>query len=425
MNRTCDPSLRSWVSGADASSFPIQNLPMGAYEHPGGKVHLGVAIGDHVLDLTLLEQDGLLRLAPASEALFQDGSLNQWLSRGKAIWSSGRIAIQKLLHRDDSTLRDDEQRRRRYLLRQGDVRMVLPARIGDYTDFYSSREHASNVGSMLRGPENALMPNWLHLPVAYHGRASSVVVSGTNIIRPCGQFKPETSPLPQFGPTRSLDYELEMAALVGPGNPMGEAIPIDHAEDHLFGLTLLNDWSARDIQGWEYQPLGPFLGKNFATSVSPWVVSLEALEPFRCAGPTQDPAPLPYLHQSGKATFDIRLEVTIRSARMAEPLVVSRSNFKDLYWSLRQQVAHHTVNGCPLRPGDLLASGTISGPTPESLGCLLERTWRGSRPLSLPEGETRRFLEDGDTVTFNAWCEGPGYRLGFGSVTGTILPARN
>jgi fumarylacetoacetase len=276
---------------------------------------------------------------------------------------------------------------------------------------------------MLRGPDKALMPNWLYLPVAYHGRASSVVVSGTDVTRPCGQAKPEGVDAPVFGPTRSLDFELEVAAVVGPGNPLGSPIPVGSAESHLFGLVLLNDWSARDIQGWEYQPLGPFLGKNFATSLSPWIVPLEALEPFRCQGPVQEPAPLPYLQQQGKSTFDIQLEVSLQGARMTAPQVICRSNFRHLYWSVAQQVAHHTVNGCPLRPGDLLASGTVSGPTPDSLGCLLELTSRGTRPLALEDGETRRFLEDGDRVTMTAWCQGDGYRVGFGSVTGVVKPA--
>jgi fumarylacetoacetase len=301
--------------------------------------------------------------------------------------------------------------------------MLLPADVGDYTDFYSSREHASNVGTMLRGPDKALMPNWLHLPVAYHGRASSVVVSGTDVRRPRGQYKPEADPAPTFGPSRSLDFELEVAAFVGPGNELGRPVPLGEADEHLFGLVLLNDWSARDVQAWEYVPLGPFLAKNFATSISPWVVPLEALAPFRTAGPVQDPEPLPYLRSTGERTYDIHLEVTLQSGRMAEPQRVCASNFKYLYWDLRQQLAHHTVNGCNLRPGDLLASGTISGPEPGSYGSMLELTWRGTRPLALPGGEERRFLQDGDRVTFTGWCQGAGYRVGFGEVTGRVLPA--
>jgi fumarylacetoacetase len=267
------------------------------------------------------------------------------------------------------------------------------------------------------------MPNWVHLPVAYHGRASSVVVSGTDVVRPRGQTKPEGASEPIFGPSRALDFELEMAAFVGSGNPLGQPIPVEAAEKHLFGLVLLNDWSARDVQGWEYQPLGPFLAKNFATSISPWMVPLAALEPFRCDGPVQEPTPLPYLRQSGRTTFDVHLEVSLQSEKMTSPQVICRSNFRRLYWSLAQQVAHHTVNGCNLQPGDLLASGTISGPEEDSRGCLLELTWRGSQPLTLDSGETRRFLEDGDRVTMTAWCQGDGYRVGFGSVTGMVRPA--
>jgi fumarylacetoacetase len=276
---------------------------------------------------------------------------------------------------------------------------------------------------MFRGPDNALMPNWLHLPVAYHGRASSIVVSGTDVIRPHGQSKPEKADAPIFGPSRSLDFELEMAALVGPGNFLGQPIPIAKAEDHLFGLVLLNDWSARDIQAWEYVPLGPFLGKNFLTSISPWVVPLEALEPFRCPGPVQQPAPLPYLSANGNGAFDIHLEVELQTATMARPAHLSTSNFRYLYWSMAQQVAHHTVNGCNLRPGDLLASGTISGSTPDSYGSLLELAWRGTKPVRLPNGEQRSFLQDGDRLTLTGWCQGEGYRIGLGSVTGKVQPA--
>jgi fumarylacetoacetase len=420
MNPTTDPSLRSWVDVPANSPFPIQNLPLGAFTHPAGEAHVGAAIGEHVLDLTLLEAEGLL---DRTRRLFAAGELNAFFAAGRPVWSATRATISRLLRADEPTLRDNGDLRSRVLLSQADVRMLLPARVGDYTDFYSSREHATNVGSMLRGPDNALMPNWLHLPVAYHGRSSSVVVSGTDVRRPRGQSKPESAPAPVFGPSRSLDFELEMAAFVGPGNDLGTPIPISQAEGHVFGLVLLNDWSARDVQGWEYQPLGPFLAKNFATSISPWVVPLEALEPFRCPGPTQDPEPLQYLRQQGSTTFDIHLEVALQSVKMPSPQMICRSNFKHLYWSLRQQVAHHTVNGCPLRPGDLLASGTISGPEPDSRGCLLELTWRGTKPLALSSGETRRFLEDGDRVTMTAWCQGDGYRVGFGEVTGVVLPA--
>jgi len=301
--------------------------------------------------------------------------------------------------------------------------MKLPARIGNYTDFYSSYHHAHNVGTMLRGPENALMPNWKWLPVAYHGRASSVVVSGMDVRRPSGQTKAPDTTEPTFGPSKSFDYELEMAFLVGAGNSLGEPVLIDSATDHIFGLVLMNDWSARDIQAWEYQPLGPFLAKNFATSISPWVVTLEALEAFRKPLPPQDPEPLPYLRAKNDFTFDIELEAQLQTSSMNAPQVITRTNFQNLYWSISQQLAHHTVNGCNLEPGDLLASGTISGATEESRGCMLELTWRGANPLKLPNGETRRWLEDGDRLTITGWCQGDGYRVGFGEVTGRILPA--
>ena len=421
MNPTTDPALRSWVKVQPESPFPIQNLPLGVFRR-GGEVRTGVAIGDEVLDLTVLAREGALppNLAP----LVCAETLNGFLAAGATAWSPLRSLVSRLLRADEPTLRDDARLREAALAAQAEVQMMLPARIGDYTDFYSSREHAQNVGAMLRSPDKALMPNWLYLPVAYHGRASSVVVSPTDVVRPHGQARPEGADVPVFGPTRSLDFELEVAAVVGPGNSLGEPIPVAQAEAHLFGLVLLNDWSARDIQAWEYQPLGPFLGKNFATSLSPWIVPLEALEPFRCEGPVQEPAPLPYLRHQGKTAFDIQLEVALQSARMASPQVICRSNFRHLYWGLAQQVAHHTVNGCPLVAGDLLASGTVSGPTPDSLGCLLELTWRGTRPLPLDSGETRRFLEDGDRVTRTAWCQGNGYRVGFGSVTGVVKPAR-
>jgi fumarylacetoacetase len=304
-----------------------------------------------------------------------------------------------------------------------EVEMLLPATIGDYTDFYSSREHATNVGSMFRGPDKALLPNWLHLPVAYHGRASSVVIGGTDLHRPKGQANADNAPAPSFGPTRALDFELEMGAFVGAGNNLGRPIPIGEAAHHLFGMVLVNDWSARDIQQWEYVPLGPFLAKNFGTSISPWVVPFEALEPFRTSGPTQDPAPLPYLRSTGDWAYDIQLEVSLQSEKMPQPMRICSTNFKYLYWNVCQQLAHHTVNGCNLRPGDLLASGTISGPTPESYGSMLELAWRGSKPLSLPDGERRAFLEDGDTVAMTGWCQGQGYRVGFGELSGKILPA--
>jgi fumarylacetoacetase len=424
MNPTNDPALRSWVPVPPDSDFPIQNLPFGVFRRRADDVPLvGIAIGEHVLDLSVLGAAGLFD-GPELRRVrsFRMRSLNAFLSLGPPAWSEARATISRLLRHDEPVLRDNAPLRERALVPMKDVQMLLPAEIGDYTDFYSSREHATNVGSMFRGPDKALMPNWLHLPVAYHGRSSSIVVSGTDLHRPHGQSKPESADAPLFGPSRSLDFELEVGALVGPGNALGVPIPTSEALDHLFGMVLVNDWSARDIQAWEYVPLGPFLGKNFGTSISPWVVTMEALEPFRTDGPAQDPVPLPYLRTSGPMAYDIHLEVHLQSERMDSPVRLCRSNFKYLYWNVAQQVAHHTVNGCNLRTGDLLASGTVSGPTPDSFGSLLELTWRGTRPVALGNGEERRFLEDGDRVTFRGWCQGDGYRIGFGEVTGRILP---
>jgi fumarylacetoacetase len=422
---TNNPALRSFVPVAADSPFPIQNLPFGVFRRRNdSRSRIGVAIGEHVLDLTLLAEKKWLDLEVLQgRRVFETGRLNEFMAAGRAVWSAARARVSQLLRAEVADLSDDAVLREQALLPMSEAVMQLPADIGDYTDFYSSREHATNVGTMLRGADNALMPNWLHLPVAYHGRASSIVVSGTDVRRPRGQSKPEKAEVPLFGPSRSLDFELEMGAFVGPGNELGRPIPIAQAEEHLFGIVLLNDWSARDIQAWEYVPLGPFLAKNFATSISPWVVTLEALEPFRVAGPVQNPTPLPYLQTSGPGAYDIRLEVLLQSDRMDRPARISLSNFKYLYWSVAQQLAHHTVNGCNLRPGDLLASGTISGPTPDSYGSLLELAWRGSKPLTLPGGEQRSFLQDGDRLTLTGWCQGDGYRIGLGEVTGRILPA--
>jgi fumarylacetoacetase len=425
MDPTTDPSLRSWVPVPADSHFPIQNLPYGIFrrrkDHPG---QVGVAIGDQVLDLAELEAEKLLPKIGKGK-MFDQPALNPFLAAGPDAWRTIRTAISKLLQHDEPTLRSNPALRDAVLVPQADVEMLLPVRIGDYTDFYSSREHATNVGVMLRGPDNALMPNWLHLPVAYHGRASSIVVSGTDLRRPCGQMKADNVETPSFGPSRSVDFELEMGFFVGPGNRLGEPIPIAQAREHIFGMVLVNDWSARDIQKWEYQPLGPFLAKNFGTSISPWVVPLAALEPFRCPGPAQDPKPLPYLQSQGDGALDIHLEVEIQGAKMDRPHRVSASNFRHLYWNMCQQLAHHTVNGCNLQPGDLLASGTISGPTPDSCGSMLELAWKGTKPIPFPNGETRVFLQDGDRVTMTGWCQGQGYRVGFGAVTGKILPARD
>ncbi len=420
------PAARSFIEVAPDSEFPIQNLPLGVFRRPGAEhPNVGVRIGDYVLDLKVLEHRGAFaRTRLGDTHVFCKRSLNKFMSLGRDCWRDARARIYELLRADSPELRDDRALRDECLLPIGDVELHLPAEIGDYTDFYSSREHATNVGIMLRGKDNALQPNWLWLPVAYHGRASSIVVSGADLHRPCGQTRADDAERPGFGPSRLVDFELEMGMFVGPGNALGRPIPVAEAESHVFGLVLVNDWSARDIQKWEYVPLGPFLAKNFGTTISPWVVPLDAIEPFRCAGPAQDPAPLDYLRPPRPdATFDIRLEAALQGATMSTPHVISRSNFRHLYWSLAQQLAHHTVNGCNLRPGDLLASGTISGPTPDSCGSLIELTWRGERPIALPNGEQRRFLQDGDRVTLRGYCEGDGYRVGFGECSGRVLPA--
>jgi len=416
--------LQSFIEVPANSHFPIQSLPFGIFRPKLGKPRVGVAIGDLIADLSVLEGLGHFRYTEFQDRhVFSEDSLNAFLALGRPAWRKTREVVQHLLSAGTPTLRDDAKLRARVFHAQKDVVMKLPARVGNYTDFYSSYHHAHNVGTMLRGSENALMPNWKWLPVAYHGRASSVVISGTDVRRPSGQIKPPDASSPTFGPTKSLDFELEMAFLIGPGNSLGEPVPIDRATEHIFGFVLMNDWSARDVQAWEYQPLGPFLAKNFCTSISPWVVTLEALEAFRKPLPLQDPEPLPYLQAKGDFTFDIDLEAHLQTSSMDAPHVITRTNFQNLYWSVAQQLAHHAVNGCNLQPGDLLASGTISGSTEESRGCMLELTWRGANPIKLPNGETRKWLEDGDKLTITGWCQGDGYRVGFGEVSGRILPA--
>lgn len=424
MHPTNDPALRSFVSVTPECHFPIQNLPYGVFRWKGeSDRHIGVAIGDFVLDLGCLVEAGLLDEVDRADVLFTAEDLGPFMAAGKEVWSAARSAISQLLRDDEPTLRDSPTLRQRALVPLTEVEMLLPVNIGDYTDFYASREHATNVGSMFRGPDKALMPNWLHLPIAYHGRASSLVVSGVSFHRPVGQSNRAAATHPTFGPTQALDFELELGFLIGPGNPLGKPIPVAEAADHVFGCVLVNDWSARDIQQWEYVPLGPFLGKNFCTSISPWVVPMLALEPFRVAGPPQDPLPLPYLRSRGDWAFNIELEAWLHLAGATEPERICRTNARHLYWNICQQVAHHTVNGCNLRTGDLLATGTISGPDPGSQGCLLELTWNGTKPLRLRSGASRTYLEDGDRLTLTGWCQGSGYRVGFGSLTGSVLPA--
>ncbi len=426
-----DPSLRSWIDIRPTDDFPIQNLPFGVIDLPEWGPRLAVAIGGYALDLYACAQLGYFdsiaadvpELGAAMPKVFRRRSLNAFLRLGRPAWRAVRERVSELLRHDNPALRDNELAMRTCLLRQRDVAMLRPVKPTSYVDFYSSLEHATNVGVMFR-PDNPLLPNWRHLPVAYHGRANSIVVSGTAVRRPSGQFRPAGQEAPIFGPTQQLDFELETAFIVGQGTAQGNTVPLAQAEDHIFGLVLFNDWSARDIQSWEYQPLGPFLGKNFASSISPWVVTLDALEPFRVAGPVQEPQPLPYLQNTDNQHFDIQLEVLIQPAgSTVAPLVVSHTNTSYLYWSMAQQLTHHASNGCPLDAGDVYASGTISGPTPGSLGSLLELTQRGTQPLHLPDGLQLGFLRDGDTVILRGYAEREGVRIGLGEVRGTVLPA--
>ncbi len=414
--------MTSWVHVPADSDFPIQNIPFGICSSSGRPARPCTRIGNHVIDLQALAQADLLNDLGIETAVFDAPVLNPLMKHGKPAVRQLRRHLMELFRADNGFLKERTDTVNEAVLPMTEVTMHLPVEVGDYTDFYSSREHATNVGTMFRGADNALMPNWLHLPVGYHGRASSIVVSGTDIQRPKGQMRPKPDEPPVFGPTNQLDIELETAFITFEGRPLGEHIEADEAEDFIFGMVLFNDWSARDIQSWEYVPLGPFLGKNFGSSMSPWVVTLDALEPFRTATPKQDPMPLPYLRTSGEHSFDIALEASI-IPNNGEETVICRSNFKYLYWSMPQQLAHHTVNGCNVRAGDVMASGTISGPVPESYGSLLELTWRGTKPLTLKDGSDRKFLEDGDTVVIRGHGERDGVRIGFGEVRGEILPA--
>ena len=416
---------RSWLPIPRDSDFPLQNLPYGVFRRKGEAPRVGAAIGEWVLDLAALHAAGhFTGNALARENVFAREGLNDFMALGRAAWAEARARIRELLDANKLALRDNAELRAAALIPQSAVEMLLPARIGDYSDFYASEHHASNVGKMFRDPANPLLPNWKHLPVGYHGRASSIVVSGEAVIRPQGQTVGRDAISPHFGPTQELDFELEMGFFIGPGNPLGTPIPTRAARDHIFGMVLLNDWSARDIQRWEYQPLGPFLAKSFATSISPWVVTLDALEPFRVPQPPQDPPPLPYLQCEENWAYDIHLEIWLQSEKMTEPVRLSTTNFRTMYWNIAQMLAHQTSNGVNTRPGDLYGSGTISGPAEDARGSLLELCWKGTRPLQLPTGETRAFLADGDAVIFKGWSQGDGYRVGFGKLRAKIVNHR-
>jgi fumarylacetoacetase len=420
-NSTNDPNRKSWLNVPENSDFPIQNIPFGVFLTKDDVITIGTRIGDYAIDLGALQQLNYFEGIDLTDDMFMQDTLNDFISDGKKTWRLVRNRIGDIFDSNNPKLRDNPEHREIVIFTMDEVEMQLPVLIGDYTDFYSSKEHATNVGKMFRDPANALLPNWLHIPVGYHGRSSTIIPSGIPVHRPMGQTLPNGETTPVFGPSRLVDFELETAFITTDANIMGENIPVTEAEDYIFGMVLLNDWSARDIQKWEYVPLGPFLAKNFASSISPWIVTMDALEPFRCKGPVQEPTPLPYLQQKGKHAFDINLEVYIEPEN-AEPTLVSKSNFKYMYWSMSQQLAHHTSNGCRLNSGDMMGSGTISGPTPDSFGSMLELTWGGKNPLTMSDGTERKFINDNDTVTIKGHCQNSSVRIGFGEVSTKLLP---
>ncbi|MBP6459081.1 MAG: fumarylacetoacetase [Crocinitomicaceae bacterium] len=418
-----NPALKSWVNVPAGSDFPIQNLPLGVFKTSSLSARVGVRIGDHVLDLKTLYVLGYLDNLHFDATDFDTDSLNNLMAKGKQGTRDLRNRISNLLDATNDELQKNTHHAEQVLIPNKSIISLMPIKIGDYTDFYSSREHATNVGTMFRDPNNALLPNWLWIPVGYHGRASSVILSGQNIHRPKGQIKPDPEKDPIYAPCRNLDFELETAFITYDGKPLGDSITPNEAEDFIFGMVLFNDWSARDIQTWEYVPLGPFLSKNFASSISAWVVTLDALQAFKVTGPEQHPEVLSYLEFEGDKSYDINLEVLIQPENGTENLICE-SNFKYMYWNMAQQLAHHTVNGCNVRCGDLMGSGTISGPTPNSYGSMLELAWKGTKPLQMNDGTERKFIQDNDTVIMRGYCENNGVRLGFGEVAAKILPAK-
>ena len=421
MISTNNPALKSWIPVEATSDFPIQNLPFGCIKTQNGKIHVAVPIGDYVIDLAILAQLGYFNHLNFNTQVFSRENLNDFIALGRPIWQKVRICLSELLEINNPLLRDNLTNREKVLLPLAEVETVLPVKIGDYTDFYSSIDHATNMGKMFRDPANALLPNWKHIPVGYHGRSSSIVNSGTLIRRPKGQIKPPSEEFPQLSPTKMLDFELEMGFIVGKGTSMGDSIPIESADDYIFGMVLFNDWSARDIQSWEYVPLGPFLSKNFASVMSPWVVTLDALEPFRVEGYKQEPKVLEYLAYQGNRNLDIELEIYL-TPNGKQPTKIAVSNYKYMYWTMGQQLAHHTVNGCNVNVGDLMASGTISGPLENSFGSMMELSWKGTKPVKLTEGGERTFILDHDTVTIKGFATKNGVRVGFGECKSKILP---
>ncbi|MCF6213424.1 MAG: fumarylacetoacetase [Flavobacteriaceae bacterium] len=417
-----NPSRKSWLEVSSNSDFPIQNIPFGVFLTKDNVMTIGSRIGEYAIDLSALHQLGYFKDIELVDDVFLQDRLNDFIAHGKGIWRQVRNRIADLFDIENAKLQNKKKHRNQIIYDVQDIEMHLPVNVGDYTDFYSSKEHATNVGTIFRDPDNALLPNWLHLPVGYHGRSSSIVPTGKNIHRPYGQSKPAGAEKPVFGPSKLVDFELEMAFITTDVNKLGERIAIENAEDYIFGLVLFNDWSARDIQAWEYVPLGPFLGKSFASTISPWIVTLDALEPFRIESPKQDPKPFEYLQQIGANSFDIQLETFIKPENSDENLV-TKSNFKYMYWTMAQQLTHHTSNGCNVRAGDMMGSGTISGPTPDSYGSMLELSWRGTKPIKLSDGSERKFINDNDTVIMRGTCKNKDVKIGFGECSSKLLPA--
>lgn len=416
-----NPNRSSWLHVTKTSDFPIQNIPFGVFLTRDDIITIGSRIGDTAIDLGALHQLGYFEGIPLTDDIFLQDSLNDFIADGRKTWRAVRNRIAEIFDSNNPALRDNKKHKEIVLFRLDEIEMQLPVHVGDYTDFYSSIEHATNIGKMFRDPDNALLPNWLHIPVGYHGRSSSIIPSGIPIHRPQGQTLPAESDTPVFGPSQLVDFELEMAFITTAANDLGEPIPIEEAEEYIFGLVLFNDWSARDIQKWEYVPLGPFLSKSFASAVSPWIVTLDALESFRVTSPKPIKPQLPYLQYKGKKSFDINLEVAIKP-KGAKETVVSRSNFKYMYWNMSQQLAHHTINGCPVNSGDMMGSGTISGKTEDSYGSMLELTWGGEKPIKMKDGSERKFINDFDTVIMRGYCENDDVRIGFGNVSNQLLP---
>jgi fumarylacetoacetase len=422
MNKTNDPGLRSWMPMDEESDFPVQNLPFGMFRTNSTPPSAATRIGDTVISLHALAKRGFFHKTGIDPEVFNRPGLNDFIALGKPAWHSLRESLSDMFNADNHLMRDYVQTSEDILFPIQEVEMLMPVKIGDYTDFYSSEQHARNLGTLFRDPANALNPNWKHLPVGYHGRTSSIVISGTPVHRPKGQTKPDSASLPEFGPTKQMDYELEVAFITGRSTRLGDSVTTADAEDHIFGLVLFNDLSARDIQKWEYTPLGPFLGKNFGSVISPWIITLEALEPFRVQGPEQDPLVFPYLSYTGDHHFDINLEVFLQLPGQKE-FRAGSTNYKNIYWNMVQQLAHQTVNGCNINVGDIYSSGTISGSDPGSFGSMIETTLNGTRPLRLPDGQERRFIEDHDTIILRGYAKNDRLRIGLGEASVTILPA--